>query len=507
MRMLSRCSTKIWILLIAGAGSLAMLPAQDVVGTAPRSDAPVADVESGPVSASVSQVRIVRLSLVRGKVELERSNSLGFEPTFTNLPIVQGTRLHSLVGLAEVEFEDNSSLRIAPNTEIEFAELGRSGSGATTNAVKLQRGTLYVSLLKTKDTDFRVEVGGRTVTLTPSSHVRLDVYPASSELMVFHGKATVGEGASSMQVGPGKALKFGDSVEIAPVVAHDEEPGLYDEWDQKAANAHNAKVASGFAASPYAYGVSDLSYYGNFVNLGGCGQVWQPYFMGAGWDPYGSGMWAYYPGAGYSWVSPYPWGWMPFHSGNWVSCGGAGWGWQPGRNWNGLKNTFTLNPIHQPHPPKPPLAGQSGLVHVGMAALHPAGLTNAHTFEFAKDSAGLGVPREMPVNLRKTSQIVQTRGSLHSSLPSGEVLLGRAIGTAFRPATRPDAAGHSALNAAHLESRPVAVSARPSGAAVFSSAGRGSPSIFSGSTGMRASASSPASTGMSTSSTSGSGHR
>ena len=44
---------------------------------------------------------------------------------------------------------------------------------------------------------------------------------------------------------------------------------------------------------------------------------WQPYFVGAGWSPYANGLWALYPGAGYSFVSPYPWGWLPYHSGSW----------------------------------------------------------------------------------------------------------------------------------------------------------------------------------------------
>ena len=47
---------------------------------------------------------------------------------------------------------------------------------------------------------------------------------------------------------------------------------------------------------------------------------WQPYFVGSGWSPYANGVWAMYPGAGYSWVSPYPWGWLPYHSGTGRSC-------------------------------------------------------------------------------------------------------------------------------------------------------------------------------------------
>ena len=66
--------------------------------------------------------------------------------------------------------------------------------------------------------------------------------------------------------------------------------------------------------------------------------MWRPYFASASWNPYGSGLWAWYPSAGYSWVSPYPWGWTPYHYGSWSFCSGTGWGWTPGGSWMGLSN-------------------------------------------------------------------------------------------------------------------------------------------------------------------------
>ncbi len=48
--------------------------------------------------------------------------------------------------------------------------------------------------------------------------------------------------------------------------------------------------------SPYAYGASDLNYYGSFYNMPGYGMMWQPYLVGAGWDPFMNGAWMWYPG-------------------------------------------------------------------------------------------------------------------------------------------------------------------------------------------------------------------
>ncbi len=60
---------------------------------------------------ATSHVRIVRLSYVDGKVQMERASGQGLERAILNAPIVEGTRiLTGSNGLAEVEFEDNSTV-------------------------------------------------------------------------------------------------------------------------------------------------------------------------------------------------------------------------------------------------------------------------------------------------------------------------------------------------------------------------------------------------------------
>lgn len=57
---------------------------------------------------ATSHVRIVRLSYVDGKVQMEKVSGQGLEHAMLNAPIVEGTRiLTGSNGLAEVEFEDN----------------------------------------------------------------------------------------------------------------------------------------------------------------------------------------------------------------------------------------------------------------------------------------------------------------------------------------------------------------------------------------------------------------
>ena len=70
-----------------------------------------------------SQARIVRLSDVQGSVQINKNTGLGFEKAFVNLPITEGAQLRTgSTGRAEIEFEDGSSIRLAPNTSVDFTK-------------------------------------------------------------------------------------------------------------------------------------------------------------------------------------------------------------------------------------------------------------------------------------------------------------------------------------------------------------------------------------------------
>jgi hypothetical protein len=99
-----------------------------------------------------SQVRMVRLSEVQGDVQVDRNTGQGYEKAFLNLPITQGVKLRTRnEGRAEVEFEDGSTMRITPDTVIEFPQLSLRDSGAKVSTVHLQEGTAYLNFSGAKD--------------------------------------------------------------------------------------------------------------------------------------------------------------------------------------------------------------------------------------------------------------------------------------------------------------------------------------------------------------------
>jgi hypothetical protein len=391
-------SSALLALILGGLSSPAQEPVSPATAAASDDAGAPASSQTSPAASGYSKVRIVRLSEVKGEVQLDRNVGRGFESPMTNLPITEGVKLKTGDGVAEVEFEDNSTVRVAQNSLIEFPRLEMLPGGAKASSVNVLQGMVYVSLMNTKGNEFTVTFGKEKLSLPPDSHVRLQLTPGQANLAVLHGDALVEQPSGIETVGKNKTMTFNLAGESQPVLAKNVTDEPLDGWDKDATQYHKSYAnATSFGNTPYSYGINDMNYYGSFVNASGCGgSMWRPYFTSASWDPYGSGAWAYYPGAGYSWVSPYPWAWTPYHSGSWAFCQGVGWGWRPGGNWMGLANNTFVNSPTFTHPRPPthaPVAFASTLVPVNMKAIPASGLGAKDTFVFRSNSAGLGVPR------------------------------------------------------------------------------------------------------------------
>lgn len=361
------------------------------------------------VSASAeSKARIVRLSDVQGRVQMDRGTGDGFDKTFLNMPVVEGARLKTGDdGRAEVEFEDGSALRIVPNSEVDFTRLALGDNGQKLSTMQLAAGMAYVNYRGKSGDEFTLQFGRQSVTLTSPSHFRVGMGTDDATLAVLKGQLNVTGESGPFAVDQKHTATF----ELASShydVAKGFEENSYDEWDKQQSEYHDRYAATGksYNSSPYAYGMSDLNYYGNYMSVPGYGMVWQPYFLDASWSPFQDGGWVYYPGAGYTWVSAYPWGWMPYRYGNWAFVPGYGWVWQPGywNTWNTVPRS--VNPPRRTANLIAPTSGRATvLVGRGLSVNPPAGVHQRNLL-IAPGSAGLGVPRGTVRNLDRVSRDV-----------------------------------------------------------------------------------------------------
>jgi hypothetical protein len=307
-----------------------------------------------------SHVRIVRLSLVDGDVQLDKADGRGFGTAYVNMPIVHQSKLWARDGQAEVELEDGSSIRLTPETMVAFNDLSLDNNGGRTTSVELQQGTAYFDIRYRDSDHFQLDFGRDHVSLDKSARFRVNVDKHDFEVAVLSGELQVANPSNTeVAVKKGETIRLDSDDPDRYYLAKGVDAENYDDWDNERAKNHDQAVASNsYQSGNLTYGLSDLNAYGNYFYVPGYGYMWRPYSAGLGWDPFADGYWISYPSFGYTFVSGYPWGWAPYRYGSWQFINGYGWCWQPGSNWNTWQ---TIPPVHNipPHfrPPLPPRNG------------------------------------------------------------------------------------------------------------------------------------------------------
>lgn len=337
---------------------------------------------------------LVRLSYVQGQVKVLQGDNTLFDEAQANMPLLSGYALATGEdGQAEVEFTDGSVARITPNSELRLDKLAGADTRDETTELTMVSGLGYFELNTANGQRFDVHFNtaeARPVT-NAIFRVSLDNAP---DLSVFAGTVRASaSGAFDQTIEEGNSLHF-DANDASNVATAAIQSDTWDRWNQdrdnqiaqEAQQQTAARETSGATDEP---GWDDLDAYGDWYPMEGYGNVWVPSDVPAGWDPYGNGYWANYPGWGYTWISGYPWGWLPYHCGAWNYWDSMGWGWVPGQCGLGWQPVITVwNVPHGWRPPPRPIPGghigspntPNRLVAVRRGPPLPSrGITNHHT--------------------------------------------------------------------------------------------------------------------------------
>jgi hypothetical protein len=240
----------VFILMSAPAWNMRSLHALQI---APPSTAASADSRSpeglDPSHGSM-KVAIAWLTDVKGEVQLADSTGREFQPAYANTPVTEGNVIQTGMGRAEVEFVDNSSVRLGPYSAVEFLHLGLLASGERAGNVSMLKGTVYVSIIpayivKPQWNDFQLMFGQRLLHLQPSSHVRLELYATGARLAVLDGAGSVDGPFGSTELVKKRTFTFSFAGQSKPAVVNKVAANPMDAWDSSAVTFHQNKAESG----------------------------------------------------------------------------------------------------------------------------------------------------------------------------------------------------------------------------------------------------------------------
>jgi hypothetical protein len=376
-----------------------------------------------------SLVRIVRLSLVEGNVQINRIEEPGWEAAQLNLPLRQGYALATGQGRAEVEFESGATARLAEDSSLEFRELALLDGGRLTQMFLSQGTASFYANLSAEDS-FVVTTPHLIAQVSRNARFRLDVTSEGTSVGVIKGEVNVEALGNAYRVTKNRALIFRTADEQILLA----KLGEGDAWDRWVADREEVLVASRdrtgryMNTSGYRYGLSDFDRYGSWYNISGYGWAWQPWGISASWMPYSVGYWHYIYGIGWGWHSYEPWGWMPYHFGSWIHVGNRGWCWVPGHfnRWHPGRvyyvwhnNRHSWGPL-APHdrPGQRPANLPHGTVSPGVPTgrIGPGRVTRADL----RDEDGIGVSFEQPRGFG--GAVRPTRGPTRAESPARPIV-------------------------------------------------------------------------------------
>lgn len=271
----------------------------------------------------LSHARIVRISLAQG-AQINVEDGGGWKNALPNMPVTEGDVLRTgASGRAEVEFEDGSTVRLIPDTQVVFQQLALDAKGVRLNGVAVTAGTAFFTLQPKDSQAFRA-IFPEGVATVPDKKAEFQIAVSGQQARV----QMLGGRAEIAAAGQPYMLKKGDLLtldEQAPAeLAKAKADTSWDQWNRQRNEVMEADARRGHGWDGDAfYGLGELNAYGAWQD-----GMWYPAGMPMGWSPYMNGDWFYDPAFGYMWDSFYPWGWAPFHYGMWMETP-MGWAWSP----------------------------------------------------------------------------------------------------------------------------------------------------------------------------------
>lgn len=275
-----------------------------------------------------------RLSYVKGDVFLQRTGDLGYEEGVVNLAVVEGDKLGTREGRAEVHFGRRNYLRIDSHSQLDFVELPVRGDDSV--MLNLLSGSLFLRIrFLEKEKSFEIHTPDVSFYILEEGLYRVDVREnRETELFVYEGTMEAAGEEGSLLVESEERLTVSNGYfTSAPASFYPRFDDSFARWSKERDALHARPAAAHYLPEELSEYEGELAANGHWVYERPYGYVWIPYVVHVDWRPYWYGRWVWYPIIGWTWVSYDPWGWVVSRYGRWHWTLGLGWYWIPTRIW------------------------------------------------------------------------------------------------------------------------------------------------------------------------------
>jgi len=273
-----------------------------------------------------SELGSLRISLIRGDVQLRDDASGEWSTAMLNMPLMEGDTLWvPEAGRLEIQMDDGSFLRLDEDSTLRIIMIS-----AGIMWFELKEGRAYVNFKGRGERTIKIGIPYLT-TIRTDDPSRFSIYFRSrgyTEVRVFKGRVYADVSGEMTGIYAGERLTLDEDMyaDITPLDPSDEWIAWNRERDRRFERTWYSYRYLPDELRVYAY---EFDTNGKWVYTVRYGYVWVPtVYVRTEWVPYRYGRWVW-RGGNYVWISYEPWGWVPYHYGRWTFSVSIGWFWVP----------------------------------------------------------------------------------------------------------------------------------------------------------------------------------
>jgi hypothetical protein len=150
-------------------------------------------------------------------------------------PVVEGESLRTGGGgQLEIQLECGSAVRLAPDSRLTVARLGRHDDGVAATTVILDQGRFFLSLRRDDTRDLRIQLPGARLDL-PRANIRFQVHlgmRAGNSIRVTSGQAQLHVGGTVYTVKKSNPLSWTDNGSVRPLSPASQSDDHWADWSR-----------------------------------------------------------------------------------------------------------------------------------------------------------------------------------------------------------------------------------------------------------------------------------
>lgn len=270
--------------------------------------------------------RVAHLSYMDGSVSYEPSGDQNWVQADVNRPLTTGDDLWADQNSRAELHIGSTAFRMGDQTGISFLNLNDQAV-----QIQLAQGTLEINVRRLGPDDaYEIDTPNLAFSILRPGEYRLETDPNgdSTVISVYSGQGVATGGGQTFNVTPDQRDLFTGTNELSERAQGAPELDSFENWARSRDYREEHSISARYLSADEA-GYEDLDDYGSWRSDPEYGDYWVPNNVGAGWEPYHDGHWAWIAPWGWTWVDNDPWGFTPFHYGRWAMINGY-WGWVPG---------------------------------------------------------------------------------------------------------------------------------------------------------------------------------